>query len=78
MSAASSGEKEDVPVPPPLKGGGAWGTRGGPVGRLPMTGSSPTYSSITSINTSVNDKKNIVEVRLEKQQGASFNLNDRN
>ena len=53
--------------------GGAWGpasstSRGGP-----GTGAQ-TYSSITSINTSVRDKKNILEVRLEKQQGSKFNL----
>ena len=37
-------------------------------------GTSPTYSTITAINTSEREKKNILEVRLEKQQGASFNL----
>ena len=37
-------------------------------------GTSPTYSTITVINTSEREKKNILEVRLEKQQGASFNL----
>ena len=44
-----------------------WGParpRGGPGG--------PTYSSIASINTSVRDKKNILEVKLEKQEGAKF------
>ena len=52
---------------------GAWGppARGSNGGR----GSpSPTYSNITAINTSVREKKNILEVRLEKQQGAQFNL----
>ena len=42
-----------------------WGParpRGGPGG--------PTYSSIASINTSVRDKNNILEVKLEKQQEA--------
>ena len=34
----------------------------------------PTYSSITCINTSIRDNKNILEVRLEKQQGTNFNL----
>ena len=52
--------------------GGAWGpmtrSRGGP-----MSGG-PSYSSITSINTSVRDTKNILEVRLEKQESSSFNL----
>ena len=46
-----------------------WGParpRGGPGG--------PTYSSIASINTSVRDKKNILEVKLEKQEGAKFSL----
>ena len=33
-----------------------------------------TYSSITAINTSVRDNKNVLEVRLERQQGASFRL----
>ena len=61
MSSASGGP--GVPA-------GAWGsTRGGPEGR-----GSPTYSNIASINTSVREKKNILEVRLEKQQGSSFNL----
>ena len=48
---------------------GAWGptSRGG-------GGRAPTYSSITAINTSVRNKKNILEVRLEKQQGANFHL----
>ena len=52
--------------------GGAWGSSrraGGSPG-----GKSPTYSSITAINTSVRDNKTILEVRLEKQQGATFNL----
>jgi hypothetical protein len=35
----------------------------------------PTYlPSIASINTSIRDKKNILEGRLEKQTGASFNM----
>ena len=51
--------------------GGAWGSRG--------TGGSsaekaPSYSSITAINKSVRDSKNILEIRIEKQQGASFNM----
>ena len=49
--------------------GGAWGSAGGSHG-----GRAPTYSSITAINTSVRDNKTILEIRLEKQQGASFNL----
>ena len=51
--------------------GGAWGStrpRTGP------TSGGPTYSSITSINTSIRDSKNILEIRLEKQAGATFNL----
>ena len=50
---------------------GAWGST------HPRGGSSregPTYSSIASINTSVRDSKNILEVRLEKQEGSKFNL----
>ena len=31
-----------------------------------------TYSSITAINTSVRDDKNVLKVRLERQQGATF------
>ena len=34
-----------------------------------------SYSSITAINTSVRDSKNVLEVSLEKQQGATFRLN---
>ena len=53
--------------------GGSWGpasssSRGGP------GAGGPSYSSITSINTSIRDNKNILEVRLEKQQGSTFNL----
>ena len=33
-----------------------------------------SYSSITAINTSVRDRKNVLEIRLERQQGASFRL----
>ena len=36
--------------------------------------SGPTYSSIASINTSVRDSKNLLEVRLEKQEGSRFTL----
>ena len=66
MSGASGG-KDD----PPDKSKGAWGSarpRGGP-GK-----GSPTYSNITSINTSVRDSKNILEVMLEKQEGSRFTL----
>ena len=59
-------------------------TSGGPGGTAPLGpwgppgrgggGRSPTYSSITAINTSVRNKKNILEVKLEKQQGANFRL----
>ena len=52
--------------------GGVWGPGGGERGS--SGNSTPTYSSITAINTSVRDKKNILEVRLEKQQGSTFNL----
>ena len=34
---------------------------------------SQSYSSITSINTSARDSKNILEVRLERQEGSTFN-----
>ena len=47
---------------------GPWGPQG--------SGLSETrsYSSITAINTSVRDNKNVLEVRLERQQGATFRL----
>ena len=66
MSGASGG-KDD----PPDKSKGAWGSarpRGVP-GTV-----RPTYSNITSINTSVRDCKNILEVMLEKQEGSRFSL----
>ena len=47
---------------------GPWGPQG------QRTGETRSYSSITAINTSVCDKKNVLEVRLERQQGASFRL----
>ena len=53
--------------------GGAWG----PTSTRPQAvqgGEVPSYSSIASINTSIRDNKNILEVRLEKQTGASFNM----
>ena len=65
MSSASGGPGGGTATP-----AGAWGpTRVSSRGR-----DTPTYSNITAINTSVRDKKNILEVRLEKQQGSSFNL----
>ena len=33
-----------------------------------------SYSGIAAINTSVRDKKNVLEVRLERSEGARFNL----
>ena len=51
--------------------GGAWGSTRPRIG---PTSGGPTYSSITSINTSIRDSKNILEIRLEKQAGATFNL----
>ena len=53
---------------PGVNVGGSWGPQG------LNTGQKRTYSSITAINTSVRDKKNVLEVRLERQQGASFKL----
>ena len=35
---------------------------------------SRTYSGIASINKSTRDNKNILEVRLERSEGARFNL----
>ena len=37
-------------------------------------GGARSYSNITAINTSVRDKKNVLKVRLERQQGVSFRL----
>ena len=48
--------------------GGPWGSQDSSVGMA------RTYSSIAAINTSIRDNKNILEVRLERQQGASFRL----
>ena len=52
--------------------GGAWGCRGAQGGS--SREGAPSYSSITAINTSARDSKIILEIRLEKQQGASFNM----
>ena len=71
MSGASGGKKDDPPDLTPAPTKSAWGSnrpRGGP------GTSGPTYSSITSINTSVRDSKNILEVRLKKQESSRFNL----
>jgi hypothetical protein len=70
MSGASGG-KDDPPDIDKTTSRSAWGPnrpRGGP------GAGGPSYSSITSINTSVRDQKNILEVRLEKQEGSRFNL----
>ena len=48
---------------------GPWGPNGSSSGNI------RSYSSITAINTSVRDRKNVLEIRLERQQGASFRLN---
>ena len=69
MSGSSSGKE-----PPDIqrtKANGAWGSIR-PRGGSGTTG--PTYSSIASINTSVRDNKNLLEVRLEKQEGSRFSL----
>ena len=69
MSPPSGGQ--DPPDLSTVPAKSAWGSTR-PRG---STGSSaPSYSSITSINTSVRDSKNILEVRLEKQEGSKFNL----
>ena len=52
--------------------GGTWGRRG--TAGVSSGVSTPSYSSITAINTSVRNDKNVLEIRLEKQQGASFNM----
>ena len=70
MSVSSGGEKS--PAHRKETTGGAWGPSARP--RSGPRSGGPSYSSITSINTSVRDKNNILEVRLEKQGGATFNL----
>ena len=54
-------------------GGGPGGGSGGGPGR-PGVGARGSYAGIASINTSVRDNKNILEVRLEKSENAKFNL----
>ena len=51
--------------------GGSWGRRGAGAASV---GGAPSYSSITAINTSIRNNKNVLEIRLEKQQGATFNM----
>ena len=47
----------------------------GPGGGGPTeVGVRPSYSGITAINKSIRDSKNVLEVRLEKTEGARFNL----
>ena len=65
MSGASGGG------PPPHRK--AWGPASSSSSRVSAPGG-PSYSSITSINTSARDSKNILEVRLERQEGSTFNL----
>ena len=72
MGVASGGDKS--PAHRKETTGGAWGPSATARPRSGPGSGGPTYSSITSINTSVRDNKNILEVRLEKQPGASFNL----
>ena len=67
----TSGGKDDPPSNQRPASKGVWGStrpRGGS-GR-----EGQTYSSIASINTSVRDNKNILEVKLEKQEGSRFTL----
>ena len=45
-------------------------------GTGPPGGSKPSYSGIASLNTSVRDKKNLLEIRLERNDtSVNFNLN---
>ena len=69
--SGDSGGKDQAPS----RANGVWGPTSGRARAVPGSMGTPSYSSITSINTSVRDKKNILEVRLEKQAGSSFNLN---
>ena len=71
MSMASGGGME-APAHRKETTGGAWGSSSRP--RSGPGSGGPSYSSIASINTSVRENKNILEIRLEKQPGASFNL----
>ena len=67
----TSGGKSDPPGHVRDVPSGAWGSN------RPRGGSGrhgQTYSSIASINTSVRDNKNILEVKLEKQEGTRFTL----
>ena len=48
------------------------GSGGGP--GWPGGGVRGSYAGIASINTSVRDDKNILEVRLEKSESGKFNL----
>ena len=71
MSGASGGK----PPPKPPPGHSAiWGPTGTRRKSTSMSTGAPSYSSITSINTSVRDKKNILEVKLEKVEGSTFRL----
>ena len=73
MNGESGGLGDKTPSHRKETTGGAWGPASSESrGRTGSGG--PTYSSITSINTSVRDNKNILEVRLEKQEGSTFNL----
>ena len=67
----TSGGKSDPPGNVKPAPSGAWGPNR-PRGDSGRHGQ--TYSSIASINTSVRDKKNILEVKLEKQEGTRFIL----
>ena len=71
--AGSSGDDLKSPSHRNATTGGVWGPMSRPPRGGPGSGG-PSYSSITSINTSVRDTKNILEVRLEKQESSSFNL----
>ena len=66
MSGASGGG------PPPHRK--AWGPAPSSASSGEPGLASQSYSSITSINTSARDSKNILEVRLERQEGSTFNL----
>ena len=75
MSGESGGKGTQGDPPITVRSAkGAWGLTSTRPRTVPGGVGAPSYSSITSINTSVRDKKNILEVKLEKQEGSSFHL----
>ena len=57
-----------------FRGGSGRGPGGGQGGVAGQSGGRGSYAGIASINTSVRDNKNVLEVRLERTEEARFNL----